>query len=58
MDKMYKDNSNTGKCQFKPIESDFKREIEAEVTQHCTLMVCHFDLNDSPCDYWTKDSFH
>ena len=50
-----KDDFNTDKCRFEPIQSDFIRETKVYVTQRCTQMAQHFALNNSPCDCWAKN---
>ena len=53
---MYKkDNSNTDKYQFKPTQSDFVRETEAQVSQRSTTMAWYFTLDSSPSDYCSID---
>ena len=51
---MYKtDDSNTGKCRFKPARSNFKPKLKDKLkpVQRCTALAWSFALNDSPCDY-------
>ena len=54
---MYKtDDSNTGKCRFKPVWSNFKPKLKDKSVQRCTALAQSFALKDSPCDYWAKNS--
>ena len=53
---MYKtDDSNTDKCRFKPVQSNFKPKLKDKLVQCYPALAWSFALNDLPCDYWAKN---